>query len=141
LILLILQPASRIAEPARRCFTIARLLRSLITGLRAISIGVPCCLLPSQPAYAWSAVVASTTPTSAGGGGFGMALYRIWSSFIRFISRQPDTVIKEVGTHQLMIKLASQRLEKDPACIDQEGCPIRPMSLSISTSEWYDENS
>jgi hypothetical protein len=69
-----------------------------------------------------------------------MALYRIWRSFIRFIS-QPDTVIKDVGTHQLMIKLASQRLEKDPAYVDQKGCPIRPISLSSSPGERRAENS
>jgi hypothetical protein len=68
-----------------------------------------------KPAHAWSAVTVEAEGS----------LFNPWNIFRNVVSfftgrEIPQAVIKNIGTHQMMMKLAYQLLEKDPAYIDQK---------------------
>jgi hypothetical protein len=68
-----------------------------------------------KPAHAWSAVTVEAEGS----------LFNIWNAFRDFFSHitgkeSPQIVITDKGTHQLMMRLAYQFLETDPAYLDQK---------------------
>ena len=87
-----------------------RILHIFLAAIVMISL-----LLAPHPVYAWSAVVVPDEGT------FFNPL-NLFRSIVGFFTGKevPQIILKDVGTHQLMMKLAYQLLEKDPAYKDQK---------------------
>lgn len=96
-------------------------MKSLSHGLRiyillTIIVLFSTAILP-EPAHAWSAVTVEAEST--------FPLVRIWNSLRDVLAsitgkESAQVVIADKGTHQLMMQLAYQFLENDPAYIDQK---------------------
>ena len=73
--------------------------------------------LNPAPVHAWSAVTVELESN--------FPLVRLWNFFRDIVSsftgkESPQVTLSDKGTHQLMMKLAYQLLEKDPAYVDQK---------------------
>lgn len=113
-----------------------------------IMVSISLSLTPC-PTYAWSAVTVVDEGTL-------FILQNFFRAVISFFTGKevPQNVIKDVGTHQLMMKLAYKLLEKDPAYIDQkeyfptisgilewEGVAAKTDRVIMQGGEWRGRNS